>query len=158
MELLKHRVAMSLEDQYSVGVNGSLGDHDLIVNSMRVHRLRHVERFPNSISMFVPGAECGMSFDVMDMEQFKQMMFSRLSEELVNYVCMARSTGELILTRQLYILQLLNIFVQDVLDVGSRVEGKSSKRSKKPEKAAREALSNLSLEQKPEKLLWMACL
>lgn len=44
----------------------------------------------------------------------------------------------------------MNIVIQDILEAGSTVETKG--RSKKSEKAAREAMSKLIIDQKPEKL------
>ena len=62
-----------------------------------------------------------------------------------------QSTGELILQRQLYTLQMLNILVEDILEGGSTSRN-TKKPSKKPEEAARAALSKLSIIPRPEKL------
>lgn len=66
-------------------------------------------------------------------------------------LCVPRFTGELILFRQTQLLTSLNCLVEEILDAASPDE-EPEPRSKKPEKAAQDALSTLSLEQKPEKL------
>lgn len=59
--------------------------------------------------------------------------------------------GELILQRQIYLLQTMNILIEDILDIGSTFRNKKT-RPKKPEQAATATLSTLSIDAKPAKL------
>lgn len=63
-------------------------------------------------------------------------------------LCVPRATGELILMRQINLLQVLNLVVEDILAMGSttRIDTPAPK---KPDGAARSALETLSVVPKP---------
>ncbi|OJJ66190.1 hypothetical protein ASPBRDRAFT_59870 [Aspergillus brasiliensis CBS 101740] len=134
---------------YQQGVNGGPGDAAVILESMRTKNLRHVQPFHYSFTMFLDGPDYGRSYDVPDPDKYREVM-AGLATAVQAGICVPRSTGELILMRQTYFLQTLNILIEDILDQGSSLP--QNTRPKKTEKAAREALSSLSLDSKPEKL------
>ncbi|GIJ87097.1 hypothetical protein Asppvi_006000 [Aspergillus pseudoviridinutans] len=118
LDHLKHRATKSLSDQYHEGVHGSPGDHAFILESMRVNHLRHVNPFRNSFTLFIEEDQYGQSYDVTDSAKYREMM-TGLSTAVNAGLCVPRSTGELILQRQMYLLQALNVLVGDILEDGS---------------------------------------
>ncbi|OOF90355.1 hypothetical protein ASPCADRAFT_179201 [Aspergillus carbonarius ITEM 5010] len=149
LDHLKHRATTSLTDQYAEGVNGGPGDAAFIQESMRVHHLRHARTFRHSFTLFAYGEEYGRSYTVSDSAKYQQVM-AGMSSAVEAGICVPQSTGQLILVRQLYLLQALNILVDDILEQCSTVGRKA--RSTETEKAALPALSSLSLEPSSDKL------
>lgn len=149
LDCLKHRATKSLSKQYIEGVNGGPGDAAIILRSMQVHGLKHVEPFRYSFTLFMDEERYGQSFTVSDREKYKETM-AMMKVGVDAGLIVPQSTGELILERQSILLTSMNIVIQDILEAGSTVETKG--RSKKSEKAAREAMSKLTIDQKPEKL------
>lgn len=149
LDCLKHRATKSLSEQYIEGVSGGPGDAAVILRSMQVHGLKHVEPFHYSFTLFMDEEQYGQSFTVSDREKYKETM-AALKVGVDAGLIVPQSTGELILERQSILLTSMNIVIQDILEVGSTVEAKG--RSKKSEKAAHEAMSKLTIDQKPEKL------
>jgi hypothetical protein len=150
LDLLQHRATKSLCEQYREGVNGGQGDAAFISNSMRVNNLRHVDSFKYCFTLFMDEDEYGKSFRVTDPARYRETM-AGLSVVVNAGLCVPQSTGELILERQLYTLQALNILVEDILEGGSTSRNART-RPKKPQEATRDALSKLSIVPKPEKL------
>ncbi|MCJ1360101.1 MAG: hypothetical protein MMC33_010104 [Icmadophila ericetorum] len=137
LNLLKHRATQSLFEQYCSGVNGEAGDHALILENMRTRNLRHVESFKNCYTFFLDDEKYGQSFEVLSdrariLEGFQPAIRAGL--------CIPQSTGELILQRQVTLLQSLNIMIEDILDQGS----KSRDRKERPKKSNAVALTVLS--------------
>jgi hypothetical protein len=150
LDLLKHRATKSLCEQYREGLNGGQGDAEFIFNSMRVNNLRHADPFRYCFTLFMDEEKYGQSFRVTDQARYEETM-ANLSVVVNARLCVPQSTGELILERQLYTLQHLNILVEDILELGSTSRNAKT-RPKKPEEAARAALSKLSIVPKPDKL------
>jgi hypothetical protein len=149
LDLLKHRATKPLTEQYREGINRGPGDHLFILNSMRNNNLRHVEHFRYCFTTFLDENDYGKSYAAPNANKFAEIM-AGLSTAVDAGLCVPQSTGELILERQLYTLQTLNILVEDILDGSStRI---ANKRPKKPEEAARTALSKLAIVPKPNKL------
>jgi hypothetical protein len=119
---LKHRATKSLSDQYREGVNGSPGDHMFILESMRVNHLRHSNPFQNSFTLFAEEDNYGQCYDVANSAMYREMMGGGLSIAVNAGFCVPRSTGELILQRQMYLLQTLNVMVDNILKEGSTQE------------------------------------
>jgi hypothetical protein len=149
LHLLRHRATKSLIEQYGEGINGAPGDHQFIVNSMRDNNLRHANQFKYCFTTFFDEDNYGKSYKTPDASKFAQVM-AGLSTAVDAGLCVPQSTGELILERQLYTLQTLNILIDDILDSSSTRNTK--KLPKKSEEAARAALSNLTIVAKPDKL------
>lgn len=133
------------------GVYDGPGEAEIIKTSMRETGLRYFKQLPYSLTFFIPGDEYEKSFRATDPAMYRQVI-SDFQLFVDSRHCVPQTTGELILSRQLYLLQALDVFAQDVIWAGKTVEDKPKGSSKKSEKAAHEALSALSLDQKPEKL------
>ena len=150
LNILKHRATKLLSEQYIEGPDMGPGDHAVIVHNMRVNNLRHLDDFKYSFTLFMDEETYGQSYNTKSKAEYEIAM-DDLSVVVNAGLCLPQSTGELILLRQLYTLQMLNILVEDILEVGSTSRN-TKKPSKKPEEAARAALSKLSIIPKPEKL------
>ncbi|PGH17491.1 hypothetical protein AJ79_01091 [Helicocarpus griseus UAMH5409] len=150
LDILRQRATKSLCEQYCEGVNGVPGDALFIMESMRVNNLRHSESFRYCFTMFMDEEKYGMSYRVTDARRYNETMVD-LSVAVKAGACVPQSTGELILLRQMYLMQALNIVVEDILKIGSTSRQKES-RSKKPDGGAAAALSKLSLDTNAEKL------
>ncbi|KAJ2969170.1 hypothetical protein NUW58_g10050 [Xylaria curta] len=141
LHLLEHRATKSLEEQYIAGFDGRPGDYELIVEMMRTRNLRHVDSFPNCYTFFMGGDNYGRSFRVL---KDKEDVLAGFKPAIQARLCIPQNIGELVLLRQTYLLQSLNLIVEDILEEASttRCENKRPKRS--PE-AATAAFSKLSL-------------
>jgi hypothetical protein len=131
LNMLKYRATLPLWDQYVFGVDGAPGDRDFILDSIRATGLHHAKSFPYGYS--------------------KKMNQSRYADNMVNLqaavragFCLPRSSGELVLQRQLYTIRALNVLIEDILDLGSTTRV-TTKASKKPAEAATSALEKLSI-------------
>jgi hypothetical protein len=144
---LKHRATTSLFQQYCDGALGSPGDRNFILEMMAKKNLRHVDSFKNSYTFFMD-ERYGDSFKVLSNHQETLAAFEPAMRA---GLCIPQSTGELILQRQLVLLQSLNILIEDILELGSQTRSKNQ-RSKKSEQAADAALSKLTIQERPKKL------
>jgi hypothetical protein len=132
LDLLKHRATKSLFNQYCEGVNGGQGDAEFISNSILVINLRHINSFKYCFTLFMDEDRYGESFKVTDPARYNETMVG-LSVAVKAGLCVPQSTGELILERQFYTLQALNILVEDILE-GSSTSRNTKARPKKPRK------------------------
>ncbi|KLO92189.1 Uncharacterized protein LW93_7818 [Fusarium fujikuroi] len=132
LDILKHRATKSLSEQYRSGHNGTAGDLDLIDEMARTRNLRHVNEFKNCFTLF-DESEYGFSFRVPAGQNVKEALSGMESAIQQRYI-IPQSLGELILQRQLYLLQALNIMIEDILDQGSETRDRSqlAKNSKPP--------------------------
>lgn len=142
LELLNYRATASLCEQYERGIGGGPGDAEIINESIRFRNLQHAEPFKYSFTMFMDEDGYGNSYDVSDRNTYREVM-AGLSVAVRAGLCVPRATGELIMGRQYYLLQLLNSVIMDILEAGSGRQEKPM--SKKSEKAARQTLSTLSI-------------
>ncbi|KFY67662.1 hypothetical protein V496_01486 [Pseudogymnoascus sp. VKM F-4515 (FW-2607)] len=139
LDLLNYRATTTLHEQYCGGFNGGQGDAAFIANSILVNNLRHVDLFEHCFSLFVDEDSHGQSFDITDPSQRNDVIGGLADASFVT----PQSTGELILLRQSYILQSLNILIEDILEGGSSSTS-SKTRPRKSGSVALAALSNLS--------------
>ncbi|KAH7017420.1 hypothetical protein EDB80DRAFT_704864 [Ilyonectria destructans] len=147
LDLLKYRATKSLFEQYCAGINGGPGDRAFIHEMMEKKGLRHAESFKDCHTFFMEG-QYGTSIRIM----------AEHAETLADFapaiqagLCIPQATGELILQRQIFLLQSLTILIDDILEEGS----KTRSRKKPPTKsstAATAALSKLTLEAPAVKL------
>lgn len=154
LDHLRHRACRSVFEQYKEGPNGGLGDERFIAESMRNTGLRHVrtQSLRYCFTLFFDENQYGESYCVSDPGKYREVM-NGLSAAVRAGLCVPQATGELIMERQLYLLQALNILVEDILDIGSTTRAKdTNKKKKKPEEVANAALSALSIGPKQEKL------
>ncbi|PNP86459.1 hypothetical protein FNYG_00161 [Fusarium nygamai] len=132
LDILKHRASKSLYEQYLSGHNGTAGDLDLINEMAQTRNLRLVNEFKNCFTIFDErdyGYCFGMPAGYNDKE-----VFSRLESGIQQGYITPQSLGQLILMRQLYLVQALNIMIVEVLDKGSETRDRSqpAKNSKPP--------------------------
>ncbi|KLO99557.1 uncharacterized protein Y057_5004 [Fusarium fujikuroi] len=145
LDILKHRSTKTLFEQYAEGVSGTLGDRHLIEKMVREKNLRHVDPFKHSYTYFYD-EKYGQSFTVQPKHLEEVMKGLRIAVD--HGVLIPRSIGELVLQRQITILQLLNVMIEDILDQGSQtrargVKKKQSKNSPLSESASKQATSSL---------------
>ncbi|KIW25228.1 uncharacterized protein PV07_08424 [Cladophialophora immunda] len=148
LDLLKHRATTTLLDQYMTGLNGGPGDHAFIKQMMDTRNLHLDDPDPNGFTLFLDEDRYGQTMTIM---REASQVRAGLAPAIRANLCVPQELGELILQRQLYVLQSLNIVIEDILDIGSRTRDRK-KPSKKSDKAATTALSKLSI-QEPAKSL-----
>ncbi|KAK5652149.1 hypothetical protein OQA88_10791 [Cercophora sp. LCS_1] len=127
VDILKFRTTHSPSEQYATGFNDGLGDRDIIENSMRNQNLRHTNDFKDCWTFFMDGDEYGKSFKIVKEKEQTLAGFAPLIQ--AGY-CIPQSTGELILQRQVYLLQGLVVIIDDILEEGSKTRKK--KQAAKP--------------------------
>ncbi|KPA35521.1 ipa protein [Fusarium langsethiae] len=123
LDMLKHRATKSLSEQYRSGHNGTAGDLDFIDEMARTRNLRHVDDFKNCFTFF-DERQYGFSFCVTAGQNVNEVLSGMESAIRQRYI-IPQSLGELVLQRQLYLLQALNIMIEDVLDQGSKTRDRS---------------------------------
>ncbi|KAF4340807.1 Ipa [Fusarium beomiforme] len=121
LDILKHRATKTMFEQYAEGVHGTLGDHHLIEKMQREKNLHHVNSFKHEFTYFYD-EKYGESFKVMPKHQDEVMKGLRIAIE--HGVLIPRSLGELVLQRQINILQILNVMIEDILDQGSQTRNR----------------------------------
>ncbi|KAK4203148.1 ipa protein [Triangularia verruculosa] len=105
-------------DQYATGLSNGPGDRAYIVEMMEKKNLRPTEQVMQTLK---PAIDAGH--------------------------CVPQNTGDLILLRQQYLLQSLNIMVEDVLEAGSKTRAqKAPAKSKKTNAAMSDAFSKLQIQ------------
>ncbi|QGI61522.1 hypothetical protein CEK27_005493 [Fusarium fujikuroi] len=149
LDILKHRSTKTLFEQYAEGVSGTLGDRHLIEKMVREKNLRHVDPFKHSYTYFYD-EKYGQSFTVQPKHLEEVMKGLRIAVD--HGVLIPRSIGELVLQRQITILQLLNVMIEDILDQGSQtrargVKKKQSKNSPLSESASKQATVKLTTQE-----------
>lgn len=144
---LKHRATSSLFQQYCDGAFDKPGDRNFILEMMLKKNLRHVDPFKDNYTFFMDD-RYGQSVKIVSNHDEALAAFE---PAIKAGLCVPRSTGELILQRQIMICQTFNILIEDILDLGSQTRAKNE-RSKKSEQAASAALSKLTIQERPKKL------
>ncbi|PHH82871.1 hypothetical protein CDD82_4509 [Ophiocordyceps australis] len=140
LRLLKHRATLPLSEQYCTGVDGDLGDHGLIAKMMTEKGLRHVDDYKDCYTMFYDDKIYGESVKLVS---HRAESLAGLAPAIRAQVVVPQSMGELILQRQIYIIQGLNIFIEDILEAGS--ENRNQRPApKKPANPASQALPRLT--------------
>lgn len=148
LQMLHHRATTSLLDQYHAGFNGRPGDYEFIMEMMQTKNLRHVEPYKDCWSFFVSDDMYGDSFELF---KEKEMSLREFMPMIRDGACIPQGTGELLLTRQIYILQSLTIIIEDILEEGSTTRTQKEL-PKKSADVASAALSKLSIQPTPSKL------
>ncbi|KAF5983663.1 ipa protein [Fusarium bulbicola] len=146
LDILKHRATKTLFEQYAEGVSGTLGDRHLIEKMVREKNLRHVDPFKHSYTYFYD-EKYGQSFTVQPKHLEEVMKGLRIAVD--HGVLIPQSLGELVLQRQITILQLLNVMIEDILDQGSQTRTRSgakkqSKNSPLSESASKQTTVKLT--------------
>lgn len=150
LDLLKHRATATLFEQYRGDpATETQGDYGVIRHSMDFKGLRHSERFVDCYTLFTNDENYGTSYKLVSE---KEETLAAFAPAIKARICLRQSTGELILQRQMYLLQCCNIMIDDILlEAGSKTRPKK-KIPKKSDKAATAALSKLSIQTSRPKL------
>ncbi|KAI0188478.1 hypothetical protein EV127DRAFT_129948 [Xylaria flabelliformis] len=148
LHILEHRATKSLEEQYRTGFDDSPGDYELIVEMMRTRNLRHGGSFKDCYTMFMDGDKYGWSFKILE---DKEGTLVELRLAIDAGLCVPQSVGELVLSRQIYLLQSLNIMIEDILAEGSTTRTQKQ-RPKKSSDAVTTAISQISVKSSIPKL------
>ncbi|KAI4702206.1 hypothetical protein J4E81_002568 [Alternaria sp. BMP 2799] len=150
LDMLKHRATLPLKDQYATGFNGRPGDHAHIVDMMQRKnlRLQDAAQFKNCYTLFL--TEDGYGESVQILAEKREEVLANMKPAIQAQVIVPQATGELILMRQVNLMQLLNISIEDILDTASTTRTQT-KRPKKPADEATAALAKLSVHSAPKK-------
>ncbi|KAG5984342.1 hypothetical protein E4U55_005120 [Claviceps digitariae] len=138
---LKHRATTSLSHQYCYGVDEGLGDHGFICKMMAEKGLRAANVDKNCLTLFYDDDKYGNSIRIAP--QHREDVLGQLATPIRRQLIVPQSLGELIITRQMTMLQVLNILVGDILEAGSGDKHKKSV-PKKTAKPASQALPRLT--------------
>ena len=138
LDILKFRATTSLVDQYCSGLNDGPGDYAFIKEMMDTRGLRHVNSFKNCYTLFYDEHKYGESIQIV--REVSQAL-AGLQTVIQRNLCIPRDVGKLILQRQLYLLQGLNIIIENILELGSQNRDRK-KVTKKPERDATAALQS----------------
>lgn len=151
LDILKHRATTPLHAQYTSGVNGGPGDHAHIVDMMQRKNLQLVNAsmYKDCYTLFLDEEKYGQSIKVTPSK--KDEVLATLMPAIQAQLIVPQSIGELILMRQMYLLQPLNIVIEDILDSASTTRTQE-KRPKKPADVAAAALAELSFHSPPKKI------
>ncbi|WAO84637.1 Ipa protein [Fusarium falciforme] len=117
LELLKHIATTTLVQQYC-GFNGGLGDYHHIVNVMDRTYLRHADSFEDCYTFFID-EKYGVS---IKLSHEKEKSLAVFAPAVRANVCVPQSFGQLVLDRQMMLLQCLNVMAEDVLRMGPRTK------------------------------------
>ncbi|SPO01572.1 uncharacterized protein DNG_04245 [Cephalotrichum gorgonifer] len=144
LAMLKRRATTSLLDQYHDDpTTGRPGDANVILDMMERRNLCHANPFKDSYSLFMDNEQYGVSYTIPGPNRDEILKGFTTAMQAGAFI--PQSTGELIMLRQLYLLQSLNIIVEDILEQGSLTRTKK-KNVKKPDQAVTAALSKLSIQ------------
>lgn len=148
LDMLKHRATKSLFEQYMEGPNGGPGDHAVILESINTRGLRHVESFRHCYTFFLDEDQYGNSVKIL---KDHAETLAAFAVPIQHGLCVPQSTGELILERQITLIQSLNIIIEDILDLGSKTRDRKAP-PKKSDKASLAAFAKLTIQPRPAKL------
>ena len=137
LSLLKYRATTSLFEQYIGVIDGSNGDHTFIDKMIRNEGLSHVESFKDCCTFFFDDEDYGESFKI---EPNHPEILTNLKPAIQACTCIPQSTGELVLQRQIHLLQSLVIIIENILDKPLE-EGNSIERPKRCEIAEKATVS-----------------
>ncbi|KAK0615104.1 hypothetical protein B0T17DRAFT_619923 [Bombardia bombarda] len=129
LDMLKHRATTTLFEQYAQGVNGRLGDHGLICKFVRERQVMSKLAYKDEYTFFTDDEKYGNS--VKFTEGHQDECLAAFAMPIEHGICVPRSIGEMILSRQFFILQCLIVLIDDILDQGS-----TTRLNRDPPKAA----------------------
>ncbi|KAK1639226.1 hypothetical protein BDP81DRAFT_480108 [Colletotrichum phormii] len=154
LNMLEHRAKKTLMEQYCDGPNGGAGDHGIIVESMRTQNLRHGERYEDCLTIFADGYMYGKPCHLTeeDLEGVKLLSVLPILQSVTRAgLFIPQANGELVLHRQMSILQSLDILMDEILEQGSKTRITTQPRKKSAETATA-AFSKLSVKGSSAKL------
>lgn len=146
---LKHRGTTSLFHQYCHGAHGKLGDRNVIIEMTRDSQDRHIDPLKVSLALF-GDMPYGQFVDFEPTSNISAQLAVFKPVMLAGF-CVPRSIGELILKRQILIIQKFNVLICNILHLNSQ-SMQEIERPKKYEQAPSVALSKLTIQERPKKL------
>ena len=151
LDVLKHRATTSLLDQYMEGADGAPGDYHHIIEMVEEEKLSLINpsRYKNCWTQFYCEESYGESIEIMP--ALKKEILMNLRKPIEARFIIPRAIGELVLARQVYLLQALNIAVSDILEIGSN-HFDQKPRTRKLVHAATAALEKLAVHTTPNKV------
>ncbi|KAK1246964.1 hypothetical protein MKX08_000766 [Trichoderma sp. CBMAI-0020] len=149
LDHLKHRGTTSLFHQYCHGAHGKMGDRNIIIEMTRDSQDRHLDPLKVSLALF-GDMPYGHFVDFEAASNFHEQLAVFKPVMLAGF-CVPRSIGEMILKRQLLIIQKLNILIYNILYLGSQSR-QEIERPKRYEQTPSAALSKLTIQERPKKL------
>ncbi|XP_014553642.1 hypothetical protein COCVIDRAFT_107162 [Bipolaris victoriae FI3] len=149
LDMLKHRATSPLQTQYTTGFNGRPGDHAHILDMMQRKNLRlnDVSQYKDCYTLFLTEDGYGESVKIL---AEKQEVLANMKPAMQAGFIVPQATGELILMRQINLLQLLNIAIEDILDTASTTRARTEQPKVKEDTTA--ALAKLSIHSPPKKV------
>lgn len=142
LDMLRYRGTTTLEEQYHSGVDGKPGDYEVIMHSMQKKNLRHKVPFTDCYTFFMDGEKYGHSYEV---KLEKEATLKAFGPAIKAGVCVPQAVGELVLMRQTYLIQCLNIIIGDILELGSKTRI-TKKQGKQPVETATDSFSKLGIQ------------
>ncbi|KAF5617606.1 uncharacterized protein FTJAE_12624 [Fusarium tjaetaba] len=132
LDILKHRASTSMSVQVRSGHNGTAGDLDIIDEMTRSRDLSLVDECTNCFTVLHEW-QYGSRFLIPPVYNDMVVLPELKSAIQLRYIT-PESLGQLILKRQLHLLQVLNIMIVEILHQGSRTRDRSlpAKNSKPP--------------------------
>ena len=143
LDLLKQRARTTLLHQYAAGPKGGYGDHALIKQMMDTENLHLANHDKNGFTLFLDEDQYGQSMTIMRQES---EVLAGLAPAIEAGFCVPQELGELILQRQLFMLQALNFVIGDILSMVSKTREKK-KPSENSDKDATAALSRFVVQE-----------
>lgn len=126
LDMMKFRATTSLFDQYRTGPNDTPGDAEFIRRSIQ-NGLRPSQPRLNCYTLFMDEEQYGDSYDLGHQ---KEQALQAFAPAIRAGLCVPQSTGDFIITRQIYLLQSLVILVDDILEQGSTTRNTTKRSSK----------------------------
>lgn len=127
LDMLKFRATTNLFDQYRSGPNGTPGNAEFIRRAVQ-NGLRPSQPRPNCYSLFMDEEHYGESYDVGHQNE---QAVRAIAPAVRAGLCVPQSTGDVIVTTHINLLQSLTILIDDIPEQGSTTRN-TTKCSPKP--------------------------
>ncbi|KAJ1325944.1 hypothetical protein MN608_09145 [Microdochium nivale] len=142
LDMLRYRGTTTLEEQYHSNFDEKPGDYELIMYNMQKRNLRHKDPFVDCYTFFMDGEKYGHSYKV---KLKREETLKAFGPAIKAGVCVPQAVGELVLMRQTYLIQCLNIIIGDILELGSKTRI-TKKLGKQPADVAADSFSKLGIQ------------
>ncbi|KAM0551828.1 hypothetical protein ACHAPJ_008163 [Fusarium lateritium] len=114
LDMLKHRATKTFYEQYHGGVNGTAGDYELVNQIVQGNISSCTNAYKDCYTFFREDEQLyGHSFKV---DPHDDKYAAKLRTALENGDCIPQQVGELVLKRQLTLLQCLKILMDNILE------------------------------------------
>ena len=147
LDLLEHRATHSLYFQCFTGPHGDAGDAEVILESIRTHGAWFASASPHEFIYCDSEERYGQSFKAKDDARWRDIQ-TEVSTISDSRQYLPRATGGMILARQMHLTGALHQVIVNILRVGSTTRIKNE-RPERDTKAVQDALTKLSIAQKP---------